>query len=115
MPSTARAPRPRLPSAPFPELPAWASGPDWALHAGDCLERLAALPETSVDLVFADPPYADGSGTNAVRAVACAGWLAAGGWMAVETARGDTVDPGEWVVDAERVVGRARLTLLRSL
>ena len=24
---------------------------------GDCLERMAALPEASVDLVFADPPY----------------------------------------------------------
>ena len=24
---------------------------------GDCLERLASLPEASVDLVFADPPY----------------------------------------------------------
>src|SRR5262249_60273110 len=57
MPSTARAHRPVSPSAPFPEFPAWASGPDWALHAGDCLERLAALPAGSVDLVFADPPY----------------------------------------------------------
>ena len=27
------------------------------LHVGDCLEMLAALPERSVDLVFADPPY----------------------------------------------------------
>ena len=57
MPSTARAHRPASPSAPFPELPAWASGPNWALHAGDCVERLAALPPESVDLVFADPPY----------------------------------------------------------
>ena len=57
MPSTARAHRPASPSAPFPELPAWASGPNWALHAGDCVERLAAVPPESVDLVFADPPY----------------------------------------------------------
>ena len=57
MPSTARAHRPASLSAPFPELPAWASGPNWALHAGDCVERLAALPPESVDLVFADPPY----------------------------------------------------------
>jgi len=27
------------------------------LYQGDCLEILAAIPENSVDLVFADPPY----------------------------------------------------------
>jgi hypothetical protein len=27
------------------------------LYQGDCLEILAAIPESSVDLVFADPPY----------------------------------------------------------
>ena len=74
-----------------------------------------ALPRSEpFDLVFADPPYASGSGSAAVRAVANAEWLAAGGWMAVETARGDTVDPGRWELDAERVVGRAQLTLLRA-
>jgi 16S rRNA (guanine966-N2)-methyltransferase len=65
------------------------------------------------DLIFADPPYAAGSGTAAVQAVATASWLAPGGWMAVETASQDAVDPGDWVPDAERRVGRARLTLLR--
>lgn len=73
-----------------------------------------ALPRSEpFDLVFADPPYAAGSGTAAVRATAAAGWLAPGGWMAVETARADTVDPRQWTIDTERNVGRARLTLLR--
>jgi site-specific DNA-methyltransferase (adenine-specific) len=27
------------------------------IYQGDCLEILAAIPENSVDLVFADPPY----------------------------------------------------------
>lgn len=27
------------------------------LYQGDCLEILAAIPENSVDLIFADPPY----------------------------------------------------------
>jgi 16S rRNA (guanine966-N2)-methyltransferase len=73
-----------------------------------------ALPKSEpFDLVFADPPYAAGSGTAAVRAVTGAGWLAPGGWMSVETARGDAVDPGELMIEAERDVGRARLTLLR--
>jgi hypothetical protein len=33
--------------------------------------------------------------------------------MSVETARTQSVDPGEWEIAAEREVGRARLTLLR--
>jgi site-specific DNA-methyltransferase (adenine-specific) len=58
MPNAARATRSVVPrGGPFPDLPAWAAGPGWALHAGDCLERLAAVPEASVDLAFADPPY----------------------------------------------------------
>lgn len=75
----------------------------------------ASLPRSEpFDLIFADPPYASGSGTAVVRAAADAGWLASGGWMAVETQRGDGVEPGAWSVEAERDVGRARLTLVRA-
>ena len=75
----------------------------------------AALPAAEpFDLIFADPPYLPGSGTDAAAAVAKAKWLASGGWMAVETHRGDSVTaPEGWTIDAERDVGRARLTLLR--
>jgi 16S rRNA (guanine966-N2)-methyltransferase len=66
------------------------------------------------NLIFADPPYAAGSGTAAAAAVARATWLAPGGWMSVETARDDAVAPGEFTVVTERDVARARLTLLRS-
>ena len=65
------------------------------------------------DLIFADPPYAAGSGSAAVEAVIRAGWLVRGGWMSVETSRGDNVDPGPLEVDTVRDAGRARLTLLR--
>jgi 16S rRNA (guanine966-N2)-methyltransferase len=76
----------------------------------------AALPAAEpFDLVFADPPYAPGSGTAAAQAVVQAGWLAPGGWMAIETHRGDAATPpGGWEVMAERDVGRARITLLRA-
>lgn len=76
----------------------------------------AALPASQpFDLVLADPPYEPGSGTAVALAVAKADWLAAGGLMAVETHRGDAVAPPEgWEVDAERDVGRARLTILRA-
>lgn len=73
-----------------------------------------ALPRSDpFDLIFADPPYAKGSGTAVVASVAKADWLAPGGWMSIETSRSDTVEPGELLVEAIRDVGRARLTLLR--
>jgi 16S rRNA (guanine966-N2)-methyltransferase len=65
-------------------------------------------------LIMADPPYAEGSGSAAVASVVAASWLAPGGWMAVETERGATVDPGPLTVEVERDTGRARLTLLRN-
>jgi 16S rRNA (guanine966-N2)-methyltransferase len=73
-----------------------------------------ALPRSEpFDLIFADPPYAAGSGSDAVRAVVAADWLAHGGWMSVETSRRDAVDPDGLAIEAEREVGRARITLLR--
>ena len=75
-----------------------------------------SLPKSHpFDLVFADPPYQSGSGSVVAAAVAGSGWLPPGGWMAIETQRGDAVTPPEgWEVEAERDVGRARLTLLRT-
>jgi 16S rRNA (guanine966-N2)-methyltransferase len=65
------------------------------------------------DLILADPPYAAGSGDTVRDAVERAGWLAPGGWLAIETARGDPVTPGSLRLDAERDTGPARLTLLQ--
>jgi 16S rRNA (guanine966-N2)-methyltransferase len=78
---------------------------------GTTAEKLP--PGRKFDLVFADPPYAEGSGTKVVAAVLESAWLDTGGWLVVETARGDTVDPGPLELAAERDVGRARLTLMR--
>ena len=50
---------------------------------------------------------------NLNATVAAAGWLTSGGWLAVETERGQAVDPGAFDIDAERDSGRARLTLMR--
>jgi 16S rRNA (guanine966-N2)-methyltransferase len=76
----------------------------------------SALPATDpFDLVFADPPYEPGAGSAVAAAVAKAGWLTTSGWMAIETQRGDAVTPPKgWAIEAERDVGRARLTLLRT-
>jgi 16S rRNA (guanine966-N2)-methyltransferase len=88
------------------------------LGAGDRVRLLGgsahALPRSDpFDLIFADPPYAEGSGTGVVQAVAKAEWLAPGGWMSIETSRDDTIDPGNFQLEATRDVGRAKLTLLR--
>ena len=88
------------------------------LGAKDRVQVLAssalALPRSDpFDLIFADPPYASGSGSAVVEAVIAANWLTPGGWLCVETARNDTVEPGDLTLDADRVVGRARLSLLR--
>ncbi|GAA4722140.1 16S rRNA (guanine(966)-N(2))-methyltransferase RsmD [Sphingomonas lutea] len=73
-----------------------------------------SLPKSEpFDLILADPPYGDGSGTSAIESVLRAEWLAPGGWLSVETGRGEIVDPGGLIVDAERNVGKAKLTLLR--
>jgi len=80
------------------------------VFASSALRLPAAAP---FDLIFADPPYATGSGTQAVAAVEATGWLAAGGWMCVETSRSDAVESEQYLVDTVRDVGRARLTLLR--
>ena len=73
-----------------------------------------ALPASEpFDLIFADPPYAGGSGSAVVEAVRYSGWLAPGGWMSVETSRDDEVAAAGFEIDTSRIVGRARLTLLR--
>jgi len=79
-------------------------------------QSASSLPKSHpFDLVFADPPYQPGSGTAVATAVAESDWLPPRGWMAIETQRGDRVTPPEgWEIDAERDVGRARLTILRS-
>jgi len=73
-----------------------------------------ALPRSQpFDLIFADPPYAPGSGKTIVRSVLGAGWLAHGGWLSIETGRTDKVEASGLEIDVVRDVGRARLTLLR--
>jgi 16S rRNA (guanine966-N2)-methyltransferase len=93
------------------------------VKALDASERVEVRPMSAArlpsaqpfDLVLADPPYEPESGTKVVDTVAKAGWLTEGGWMAVETHRGDKVDPpAGWEIEAERDVGRARLTLFRA-
>ena len=74
-------------------------------------ERLPPL-DAPFDLILADPPYQVGSGDAVVKAVSEAGWLAPGGWLAIETDKKEEVAPRPYTLEASRGVGRARLTIL---
>lgn len=80
------------------------------LVAGSALNLPKSPP---FDLIFADPPYAEGAGSAVVHSVLDSGWLAKGGWLSVETSRGELVVPGELALEAVRDVGGTRITLLR--
>lgn len=89
------------------------------LGANDKIELLARsahqLPAREpFDMIFADPPYAPGSGSAVVGELLRARWAGAGTWMAIETERGDAIEAPGCAVEAERDIGRARITLLRT-
>lgn len=89
-----------------------------ALGVGERAQVLARSastlpPAQPFDLIFADPPYAPGSGSAIAEEALGAGWAAPGSWMAVETERCETVEPKQFRIEAERDIGRARITLLR--
>ncbi|KQT32430.1 16S rRNA (guanine(966)-N(2))-methyltransferase RsmD [Sphingomonas sp. Leaf412] len=67
----------------------------------------------ALDLVMMDPPYESGAGVVAAEKLARLGWIGAQTWVTVETKRDEPVAPSGFTVEAERVYGRARVTLLR--
>ena len=66
-----------------------------------------------VDLMLVDPPYRSGAGNVALDKLARLGWIGPATWISVETARDEDVDAPGFAIDAERVHGKAKLTLLR--
>jgi len=65
------------------------------------------------DLLLLDPPYDTGAGGVALDRLARLGWIGPATWVSVETAADEPVAVAGLAPDAERVHGRARLTLLR--
>ncbi len=66
------------------------------------------------DLLMLDPPYGTGAAGVALDKLRRLGWIGPDSWVSVETAHGETVDVAGLSVEAERKVGKARLTLLRA-
>src|SRR5687768_2475597 len=67
----------------------------------------APAPRQPCDLVLIDPPYDSGLAQRALDRVADPSWLAAGGWVSVESARETLVPPPGLEVQAERRFGKA--------
>lgn len=53
--------------------------PDFTLYQSNCLDILAKMPENSVDMVFADPPY-----------------LLSNGGFSLHAGKRVSVNKGEW-------------------
>jgi 16S rRNA (guanine966-N2)-methyltransferase len=71
-----------------------------------------------LDVVLLDPPYNTGAGAVAIDKLLRLGWIAGGTWISLETADKEAVEikaveTGDLVIDTDRKVGKARLTLLR--
>ena len=65
------------------------------------------------DLILLDPPYRTGAGAVALDRLLRLGWMTDATWMAVETASDESVEVDGLTIDAERRIGKGKLTLLR--
>ncbi|RDC60204.1 16S rRNA (guanine(966)-N(2))-methyltransferase [Alteripontixanthobacter maritimus] len=69
--------------------------------------------KTPHDLILLDAPYGTTATTVALQRLLRLGWIGEATWVACETGPGDTIDVKGLSAQAERKVGKARLTLMR--
>ena len=67
------------------------------------------------DLILIDPPYGTGAGQVALDRCHRLGWVSDSAIISIETARDETIELAGFHVDAERVYGKAKITLLRPV
>lgn len=67
-----------------------------------------------LDVILMDPPYGTGAGSVALDKLARLGWTGPATWISIETAKNEAIEVSGFEVDAERVHGKAKLTILRS-
>jgi len=65
------------------------------------------------DLLLLDPPYGSGAGAVALDRLQRLGWIGEATWISLETAHDEKVQVKGLAIEAERKVGRAKLTLMR--
>ena len=71
---------------------------------------VATIAGGPFDLAFLDPPYGSGLGQKALAKLS----LAPGGWASLETGRTEAIDVPGFTLEAERVYGKAKISLLRA-
>ncbi len=67
------------------------------------------------DLLLLDPPYGTGAGSVALDRLLRLGWIGPATWIALETRRDEQVAVKGLEEAAQRIVGKAKLTLLRTV
>jgi 16S rRNA (guanine966-N2)-methyltransferase len=67
-----------------------------------------------LDLIMMDPPYGTGAGAVALDKLGRLGWAGPATWISIETAKNEEIAVDGFTIDATRVHGKARLTLLRA-
>ena len=72
--------------------------------------RAATAP---LDLILVDPPYHSGAGEVALDRLLRLGWIGAQTWVSLETAFNEDPKINGLAIEAERRVGKSKLTLLR--
>ena len=65
------------------------------------------------DLILLDPPYDTGAGQVALDRMARLGWIGPATWIALETRKDEDIAVKALDIEAERKVGKAKLTILR--
>ena len=80
-------------------------------------QSVMALPPTKepCDLILIDPPYGTGAGQVALDRCRRLGWVADSAIVSIETARNETFEVAGFATDAERIHGKAKITLLRPI
>ena len=81
----------------------------------DALRLLRTVPDTPFDIVFVDPPFADGLLPSVCRLLEVNAWLATAAWIYVEQdASHDWPGmPAGWALHREGVAGQSAHRLLR--
>jgi len=65
------------------------------------------------DLILLDPPYDTGAGQVALDRMLRLGWIGPATWIALETHKREEIALRGLEIQGERVVGKAKLTILR--
>jgi 16S rRNA (guanine966-N2)-methyltransferase len=81
------------------------------VEAGSVMSLRAAT--RPMDLILADPPYGTGAGEVALDRLLRLGWIGPETWIALETSAKEDVSIAGLAIDAERRVGKGKLSLLR--